>query len=394
MNQLSILNVVGCRPNFVKIAPLMAEMARHPEIRSILVHTGQHYDSSMSDVFFQDLGIPGPDFFLNVGSASQASSVAQIGVQLEKVLSEVRPDLVLVVGDVTSTMAATLTSVSLGFPVAHVEAGLRSFDREMPEEINRVVTDALADLLFVTESTAIDNLLREGKNRKQIFFCGNVMIDSLVTNMGKVDQSTALTELGLQPKSYALVTLHRPSNVDTAHSLESIAHALRGLQEHVRIVFPVHPRTAARLEQFQEWDTLLHLPNVRIIDPLGYVDFIKIMKESLLVVTDSGGVQEETTALGVPCLTVRDNTERPVTVTHGTNQLVGTSPEVIIATGIDVLRGGVRNAGCPENWDGRASERIVSILLEQQDHLRKLYRSVRERGICSSNLAPALQYQG
>jgi UDP-N-acetylglucosamine 2-epimerase (non-hydrolysing) len=220
------------------------------------------------------------------------------------------------------------------------------------------------------------------------------MIDSLITNMGKVDRSTALEDLGLEPKSYALVTLHRPSNVDTPDSLEAIACALKGLQEHVRIIFPVHPRTAARLEQFQEWDTLLHLPNVRTVEPLGYVDFIKIMKESLLVVTDSGGVQEETTALGVPCLTVRDNTERPVTVTHGTNQLVGTSPEVIIAKGIDVLRGDVRSVGCPENWDGRASERIVSILLEQQDHFRKLYRSVRERGICSSNLTPALQYQG
>jgi UDP-N-acetylglucosamine 2-epimerase (non-hydrolysing) len=392
MKSFTILNVVGCRPNFIKIAPLLSEMKRHPEIQPVLVHTGQHYDQSMSDVFFKDLEIPAPDFCLEVGSGSYAKQFAQIAERLEGVLQDVAPDLVLVVGDVTSTLAAALTAVSGGRPVAHVEAGLRSVDREMPEEINRVLTDALSDFLFATERGAVANLLREGKYEDQVFFTGNVMIDSLMNHSEAVHRSEILGQLGLTARQYAVLTLHRPSNVDNPQSLQSIAAGLLNIQDRIPLVFPVHPRTALRLQEFRAWEELLSQPGFLTVQPLGYLDFMKLMKESCFVITDSGGVQEETTALGIPCLTLRENTERPVTLTQGTNQLIGTSPDRMVASALKILRGEFSKVSQPEKWDGRASQRIVSTLLENTDGIRRLYRSVRERSSCLNTLKhPLLQ---
>jgi UDP-N-acetylglucosamine 2-epimerase (non-hydrolysing) len=392
INSLTILSVVGCRPNFIKIAPLMAEMKRHPGIRPYLVHTGQHYDAAMSEVFFRDLDIPSPDICLEVGSASHAKQLALMMQRLEGVMKDVAPDLVLVVGDVTSTLAAALTAASLGYPVAHVEAGLRSFDREMPEEINRVLTDSIADYLFATEESAVSNLLREGRYGDQVFLVGNVMIDSLVGHQDKINRSAILSDLALRPREYALVTLHRAGNVDSPQSLERVGSALAALERHVRLVFPVHPRTASRLEQFHVWDELLSRPNLLMIEPLGYIDFMKLMKESAFVMTDSGGVQEESTAFGVPCLTLRDNTERPVTLTQGTNHLVGLSPERILSVSLKVLSGGVRTPTAVPNWDGHAAPRIISILLQRFDEIQRLHRAVRERS-CLSTPSPAVLQQ-
>ncbi len=382
MNGLRILSVIGCRPNFIKIAPLMAEMKKHPEIQPVLVHTGQHYDEIMSDVFFRDLDIPKPDVSLNVGSGSYARQVALIIQGLEGVLLDVSPDLVLVVGDVNSTVASCMTAIPLGFPVAHVEAGLRSFDREMPEEINRVLTDSISDLLFATERSAVKNLVCEGRPRNQIHFVGNVMIDTLVMNADKIARSSILSTLALSPRTYAVVTMHRPANVDEPGSLERITKALTELQRHIKLVFPIHPRTAARLDRFGWWQRLISLPQLQLIDPLGYVDFIKLMRESLFVMTDSGGVQEETTALGVPCLTLRENTERPVTVTQGTNQLVGTDESKIVAKALELINGVIFRGGVPEKWDGCASKRIVSLLLKESTKIKSLYNGVKQRGIC------------
>ena len=387
MSVLKILNVIGCRPNFIKIAPLIAEMNKHPEIDPFLVHTGQHYDEAMSDVFFRDLEIPQPDVCLNVGSGSNPGQMARMMQGLEAVLADINPDLVLVVGDVNSTTASSLTAVSLGYPVAHVEAGLRSFDREMPEEINRVVTDALSDFLFATETSAVENLLREGKPQERIFFVGNVMIDTLAMNTEKIARSTILQELGLSPHSYAVATLHRASNVDDPNALAQIAEALGDLQQHIRLVFPIHPRTALRLHSLRSWQQLASLPNILAVKPLGYLDFIKLTKESMFVLTDSGGVQEESTCLGVPCLTLRKNTERPVTITQGTNQLVGTKHEEILENGLQILNGSICRGRIPEKWDGQASMRIVSVLLQESEMIKRMYGGVRERGICLDMLS-------
>jgi UDP-N-acetylglucosamine 2-epimerase (non-hydrolysing) len=389
MSSLKILNVIGCRPNFIKIAPLMREMKKRAGIEPILVHTGQHYDQAMSDVFFRDLEIPQPDVCLNVGSGSYARQVALILQGLEQVLLDVNPDLVLVVGDVNSTVASALTAIPLGYPVAHVEAGLRSFDREMPEEINRVLTDAVADFLFATERSAVRNLRREGRPPEQIFFVGNVMIDTLVLNADQIARSTILERFSLSPRTYAVVTLHRPSNVDDPRPLERVTKALGRLQRHTRLVFPIHPRTAERLERFGSWRQIASLPNLQVVDPLGYIDFIHLMKQSLFVMTDSGGAQEESTALGVPCLTLRDNTERPVTVTEGTNQLVGTEEEKIVAKGLEIIQGELSRGRIPEKWDGRASERIVSTLLENTEKIKRLYGTVKQRGQCLNMLSHA-----
>lgn len=382
MSGLKILNVVGCRPNFIKIAPLVAEMKKHAEINPLLVHTGQHYDGSMSDVFFRDLELPEPNIYLNVGSGSHARQLALIVQSFEGVLLDVSPDLVLVVGDVNSTIACGLTAIKLGFPVAHVEAGLRSFDREMPEEINRVLTDAISDLLFATERSAVRNLLREGIAEEKIFFVGNVIIDTLLMNSEKIARSAILERLGLKSKSYAAITLHRPSNVDDRAALAQVAAAFEEIQRHVRLVFPVHPRTMARLEQFGIWSRLAALPNLQAVEPLGYIDFMRLIKDSLFVMTDSGGVQEESTALGIPCLTLRDNTERPVTVTQGTNHIVGNRREKIVAEAMKIIGGARIRGRSPEKWDGLSSRRIVNILLKNQEKIKQLYRSVRERGIC------------
>jgi UDP-N-acetylglucosamine 2-epimerase (non-hydrolysing) len=364
---MKILSVVGARPNLVKIAPLMRAMQRHPAaIQPVLVHTGQHYDERLSDIFFRQMGIREPDVNLEVGSASHSRQTGEILQRIEPVLIEQKPDLVLVVGDVNSTMAATLAAAKLSIPVAHVEAGLRSFDRTMPEEINRLVTDALADYLFVTEADAVENLLREGRPREHIYLVGNVMIDALRQFLPLAQQSSITTEMGLVDGAgkllpFAILTLHRPSNVDSEETLKGLLNAVGRIAEKVPVVFPVHPRTQQRLH---DGKNSLH-PNVRLIPPVGYLDFLCLLSHAKLVLTDSGGIQEETTALGVPCLTLRENTERPVTATQGTNQIVGLDPAKILAAAHEVLAGKTRAGRIPEFWDGKAAERIVDILLEK-----------------------------
>jgi UDP-N-acetylglucosamine 2-epimerase (non-hydrolysing) len=363
--RLTILNVVGARPNLPKISPLIREMQRHPEIEPILVHTGQHYDEKLSDIFFRQMGIPAPHVNLEVGSGSHAVQTAEILKRIEPLLIERKPDLVLVVGDVNSTIAASLAAVKLGIQVAHVEAGLRSFDRSMPEEINRILTDALADYLFVTEEGAIQHLLREGRPREAIHFVGNVMIDSLQHFLPLAQQSTIGDEIDLKDgavwRRFAVLTLHRPSNVDTSEKLTHLLGAIDSVAKEVPIIFPVHPRTKQR---FTEAGTAHHA-NLRVIPPIGYLDFLCLLSKATLVLTDSGGIQEETTALGVPCLTLRENTERPITISEGTNLLVGTDPAKIVAAAHATLAGKGKAGRIPPLWDGHAAQRIVEILLRQ-----------------------------
>jgi UDP-N-acetylglucosamine 2-epimerase (non-hydrolysing) len=362
-HRLKIINIVGARPNLPKISPLMREMQRHAEIEPILVHTGQHYDESLSDIFFRQMGIPAPHVNLEVGSGSHAAQTAEILKRIEPVLIEHQPDLALVVGDVNSTLAVSLAAVKLGIRVAHVEAGLRSFDRSMPEEINRLVTDALADYLFVTEQDAIANLLKEGRPRESIYLVGNVMIDSLRHFLPAAQSSRIGEDLSLKNGSdwrrFAVLTLHRPSNVDSTAKLKELLRAVDAIAAQVPVVFPVHPRTQQRLAEAG----IKHHPELRLISPIGYLDFLCLLSKATLVLTDSGGIQEETTALGVPCLTVRTTTERPITISEGTNLLVGTEPDKIIAAAQGVLAGRGKAGHIPPLWDGHAAERIVDILL-------------------------------
>jgi UDP-N-acetylglucosamine 2-epimerase (non-hydrolysing) len=362
--RLKILNIVGARPNLPKIAPLMREMQRHPEIEPILVHTGQHYDEKLSDIFFRQMGIPAPHVNLDVGSGSHAAQTAEILKRIEPVLLERNPDLVLVVGDVNSTIAVSLAAVKLGIRVAHVEAGLRSFDRTMPEEINRVLTDAIADYLFVTEEDGVRHLLQEGRSRESIFLVGNVMIDSLRHFLTVAQQSKIGEELGLQNgagwRRFAVLTLHRPSNVDSTEKLGQLLGAIDAVAAEMPVIFPVHPRTQQRLTE----SGIHHHAELRLIPPVGYLDFLCLLSKSALVLTDSGGIQEETTALGVPCLTLRENTERPITISEGTNVLVGTDPSKIIAAARDTLAGNNKAGRIPPLWDGQAARRIVEILLK------------------------------
>jgi len=356
---IRVLAVAGARPNFMKIAPLMHEFARRPSrFEPILVHTGQHYDRAMSDSFFRDLGIPEPDVNLGVGSGSHGEQTAQVLMKIERLLIERRPDVVLVVGDVNSTLAATLAAVKLHIPVAHVEAGLRSWDREMPEEINRVLTDSVSHWLFTTEAVAETNLLREGVPPERIHFVGNVMIDTLLSHRERARKLNTVERLGLSPQGYAILTLHRPSNVDSADQLRRLFEVLGRLNAELPVVFPVHPRTAKAIEQ-NLGDTK---PELMMTPPLGYLEFLGLLMDAQMVLTDSGGIQEETTALGVACLTLRDSTERPVTVSEGTNTIVGTDPEAI-EKAIQKLRQSAPPKGRrPALWDGNAATRIVDIL--------------------------------
>ncbi len=362
---LKIMNIVGARPNLPKIGPLMREMQRHPEIEPILVHTGQHYDEKLSDIFFRQMGIPAPHENLEVGSGSHAAQTAEILKRIEPVLVARKPDLVLVVGDVNSTIAVSLAAVKLGIPVAHVEAGLRSFDRTMPEEINRILTDALADYLFITEEDAEGHLLKEGRPKKAIFFVGNVMIDSLRHFLPIAQKSEIGSELGLKSgeawKRFAVLTLHRPSNVDSTEKLGELLGAIDAVAREIPVIFPVHPRTQLKLTQAG----IKTHANLRMIPPVGYLDFLCLLSKATMVLTDSGGIQEETTALGVPCLTLRENTERPITISEGTNLLVGTQPEKIVAAARKVLSGKSKAGRVPALWDGHAAERIVEILLRE-----------------------------
>ena len=366
---MKIINVVGARPNFMKIAPLIEEMRKYQSIEAVLVHTGQHYDSVMSKLFFQDLGIPEPDINLEVRSASHAVQTALIMQRFESVLLKEKPNLVVVVGDVNSTIACALTSVKLGIPVAHVEAGLRSFDRTMPEEINRVLTDTISDILFTTEKSANENLLREDVSKEKVHFVGNVMIDTLLKHKEKADKSNILLRIGVQEKSYGLVTLHRPGNVDCRDILEGILCALKEISQNVPIILPCHPRTLERIETFNLSHYVIKnngkvSEGVNLCDPLGYLDFLKLMAEARIILTDSGGIQEETTILGIPCITLRENTERPVTVTDGTNVVVGIDRNKIVEKAQEVLSCDTLESRIPELWDGIASKRIVKLIID------------------------------
>jgi UDP-N-acetylglucosamine 2-epimerase (non-hydrolysing) len=363
---MKVAAVVGARPNFVKIAPIVAEMRQYPEFRCTLVHTGQHYDGNMSGRFFAELEIPEPDVNLGVGSGPAVLQTAEIMARLAPVLERVGPDLVLVVGDVTSTLAGALTAAKMGIPLAHVEAGLRSFDRTMPEEINRLLTDAVADYCFTTEPSANENLAREGVPPGRIHHVGNVMIDTLFRFRERAAASPIVETLGLVPRGFAVLTLHRPTNVDDPEALARTLGAIARVARDLPVVFPVHPRTRARL------DAVLGAPatrtGLRPIEPLGYLDFVQLMSSAAVVLTDSGGIQEETTALGVPCLTLRPGTERPITVTQGTNRIVGTDPGRIAAAWAEIRRGQWPAGRLPELWDGKAASRIVRVLLGHGSH--------------------------
>lgn len=350
---MNIFHIVGARPNFMKVAPVLSALQGRPNVAQTLIHTGQHYDVNMSDVFFQQLGIPAPDVNLAVGSGSHAQQTAEIMVRLEPVIAERRPDIVLVYGDVNSTVATVLVCAKLGVRVAHVEAGLRSFDRTMPEEINRLVTDQLADLLFTPSVDGDANLRREGIPPGKVFFVGNVMIDSLVRLLPAARKTSAadLTD------RYALVTLHRPANVDDSVRLKGILESLLEVSKDLTVVFPAHPRTRKRIDDFG-----LNAEQLRLLDPCPYIDFLGLQTRATVVITDSGGIQEETTYLGVPCLTVRENTERPVTVTMGTNVLVGRDPEKLREELARILAGHAKKGTIPPLWDGHAGERIADIL--------------------------------
>jgi UDP-N-acetylglucosamine 2-epimerase (non-hydrolysing) len=376
VSNLRIASMVGARPNFMKIAPIVHEIQRTAGIEHRLVHSGQHYDQQMSESFFEELHIPKPDVNLEVGSGSHAWQTAEVMKRFEAVVLEWKPDVVIVVGDVNSTLAAALVASKLGVPVAHVEAGLRSFDMSMPEEINRKLTDAISDLLFVTEQSGIQNLRKEGVEQDRIFLVGNVMIDCLVEHRKIAEKSEILRRLGLQEdgdkaSAYGLLTLHRPSNVDDPAVLRDILSTIATLAEKMPVFFPVHPRSLERIRQFGLGSYLAEEKSgaaargIVPLPPLGYLHFLCLMDHARLILTDSGGIQEESTILGVPCLTLRENTERPVTVEQGTNQIVGRDPKKILAAAALVLGAERRAMKAPELWDGHAAERIVKILVEK-----------------------------
>jgi UDP-N-acetylglucosamine 2-epimerase (non-hydrolysing) len=364
---MKILNICGARPNFMKIAPLMRAYRAHPRLAPMLIHTGQHYDKNMSDLFFTQLGIPQPDLNLEVGSASHAQQTAEIMKRFEPIVLEHKPAWVVVVGDVNSTIACALVATKLGVKVAHVEAGLRSFDRDMPEEINRVLTDSISDLLFVTEPSGVENLAREGVAAERVHFVGNVMIDTLKASREQAESSAILTQLGLSAGGYNVVTLHRPSNVDDPRVFSRILDALDVAQRDLPTIFPMHPRTLHNLAKLGLGGRMKSLANLRVIEPLGYLDFMKLTANAAVVLTDSGGIQEETTILGVWCLTLRENTERPITLTRGTNTLVGTDPQKIIAAYQRCRKGRPSAQLVPEKWDGRAAERIAAVMAEKAE---------------------------
>jgi UDP-N-acetylglucosamine 2-epimerase (non-hydrolysing) len=359
---IRIIHAAGARPNFIKIASILRACRRAPQIESLLVHTGQHYTENMNKTFFEELDIRAPDINLEAGSGSHAQQTAEIMKRFEPIVVRYSPDAVMVVGDVNSTVACTLVAAKLGVKTIHVEAGLRSFDRTMPEEVNRVLTDAISDILFVSEPSGLVNLRREGINGTKVHFVGNVMIDTLEHYREKAANSSILDELNLRAKEYAVVTLHRPSNVDQHEALIRILDALAEIQKEIKIVFPIHPRTVKNLTSSGLMKRLKGWPNMLITEPLGYLDFLRLMSEARLVITDSGGIQEETTILGVPCLTVRENTERPITITEGTNILVGTDTNRVLRGYRESLNN-IRTYTRPKFWDGKASDRIVGILL-------------------------------
>jgi UDP-N-acetylglucosamine 2-epimerase (non-hydrolysing) len=376
---MKVIQVVGARPNFMKVAPLHRAIQKLAGWTSKIVHTGQHFDAKMSDVFFTQLELPKPDFFLGIGGGSHTEVTAKIMVAFEKIVEAEQPDLIIVVGDVTSTLACTLVAIKMGIKVAHVEAGLRSFDRTMPEELNRILTDSVADYLFVTEESGLQHLKNEGVADERVFFSGNVMIDSLVRYQEKAKTTTILEDLGLRTSDFGLstsdsglatsdyivMTMHRPANVDTKEGLESILELIELSSKDTKIIFPIHPRTRAHMEKFGLAERLDQAQNLIMTEPLGYLEFIQLMSNATAILTDSGGIQEETTYLGVPCLTFRDSTERPITVTLGTNQLLSDlDPKKTYAALVEILAGKVKKGSIPPLWDGKAAERIAAQLAE------------------------------
>jgi UDP-N-acetylglucosamine 2-epimerase (non-hydrolysing) len=356
-----VLHIVGARPNFMKVAPITRAISERGRLTQRLVHTGQHYDVKMSDVFFTDLGLPPPDVHLGIGSGSHAEQTGRLMIELEKVFLNEKPDLLSVVGDVNSTLAATLVAVKLGIPVSHVEAGLRSFDRTMPEEINRVLTDRISDLLLTPSADADANLIREGLEPARIYLVGNVMIDSLLASREKAQKMPTLANQGLTPHSYAVCTLHRPANVDDAEVFGGLLSALGHVSKRLPVVFPVHPRTRKRIAELGLTHVLERAPDLRLVEPMGYLEFLALTSQARLILTDSGGLQEESTALGVPCLTLRDNTERPVTVEVGSNLVVGIQPARIQNEADRVLDGQAKKGRIPDLWDGQTGARIAQL---------------------------------
>ena len=360
---IKVICVCGARPNFMKIAPIMRAFEATGNFETLLVHTGQHYDENMSRLFFDDLGIPRPDINLEVGSASHAAQTSEIMKRFEPVVLDFKPDYVLVVGDVNSTIACGLVAVKLGVKLIHVEAGLRSFDWTMPEEINRILTDRISDLLFVTEQSGLDNLANEGIDSDKVHFVGNVMIDTLMANRERAKKSDILSRLGLKEKGYAAITLHRPSNVDDLDKFAEIIAAFEEIQKEIKLVFPMHPRTRNNISGSELEKRIEAMSNFILLEPVGYSDFLCLMSNAALVITDSGGIQEETTILGVPCMTLRENTERPVTITEGTNRLVDVTAEDIIKSYREIRDGGKKDSySVPKFWDGKAAGRIASII--------------------------------
>lgn len=368
-DKLNLACVVGARPNFMKMAPLIRAIHATERMKATLIHTGQHYDESLSDVFFDQLDIPKPDVSLDVGSGTQASQTARILERIEPVLEAgadgKKFDWLVVVGDVNSTMAAAIAAAKLCIPIAHVEAGLRSFDREMPEEINRIVTDSITDLLLVSDPAGLDHLKKEGHPDQNIHLVGNLMIDTLMHSLEKARKLPVLSQMGLTAKKYGVVTLHRPSNVDDKETLSAILRVLKTVSEELPLAFPIHPRTSARIESFGLQSMLDDGPNIHVLPPLGYLEFLALTSESRVIVTDSGGLQEESTALHIPCLTMRSNTERPITVSEGSSTLVGNDAELLERQLRLVLSDQYDVGCCPALWDGKAASRIADAFLSR-----------------------------
>ncbi|OFX68947.1 MAG: UDP-N-acetylglucosamine 2-epimerase [Bacteroidetes bacterium GWE2_29_8] len=362
---IKIISVVGARPNFMKIAPLHIALDKYKDkITHLVCHTGQHFDAKMSDVFFNELNLPKPHFHLGVGGGSHAEQTAAIMIKFEEVVLKEKPDMIIVPGDVNSTVACSLVAKKLNIKLAHIESGLRSFDRTMPEEINRLITDVISDYLFVSEESGLVNLRKEGIDESKIHFVGNIIIDSIVNNMHKIDKSDITERLNIEKRNYILVTFHRPANVDDKDKLIEIIEFLNKLSLHKKVVFPIHPRTRNNMIKWNIFDTLSS--NIIINEPMGYVDFVNLTKNAFLVITDSGGIQEETTFLGVQCITVRENTERPVTVTVGTNQLIGTNLNNVYNAAMLIVNGNIKKGNIPELWDGQTAVRIADFLAKME----------------------------
>ncbi len=356
-----ILIVIGTRPNFIKITQFKKEAKKFPNLEIKVVHTGQHYDTKMADVFFEQFNLV-PDYFLNIAPSTANKQMAEIITKLEDVLIDHKPDWVIVVGDVNSTFAAALTANKLDIKIAHLESGLRSFDKSMPEEHNRILTDAISDLFFVTEQSGLDNLLKEGKTNKNTFMVGNTMIDTMVAFSKQIEKSTILRKIGLQSKQFVLMTMHRPATVDTKEGLQKLIGLIDMVTRDFKVVFPIHPRTVSSMEYFNLHQQLKNNPNLVITDPLDYFSFQKLIKESKFIITDSGGIQEETTFLQIPCLTLRSNTERPVTITIGSNELIAFDLKKIKSKINTIVNGTYKAGKIPKYWDGKSTERIIKIL--------------------------------